>query len=120
MSARCAWTSGCSPSELAELHAVGDERDRLVDRAARHADRGRADRHAERVERLHRELHALPDRADPRRLGHHHAAQLERADRMRRRRMHRLDGHARCVERDPERGQPAAPRLGSVVAITVA
>ena len=45
---------------LAELHAPRDEADRLVERAPRHADRRGADRDAERIERLHRELHALP------------------------------------------------------------
>ena len=40
-------------------------RERLVERAAREAERGGGDRGAEDVERLHRQLEALARRAEP-------------------------------------------------------
>ena len=69
MSASAACTSWNSASGLPNCTRVLHVRERLVERALRHADGRRADRGAEHVERPEREAQPLPHLADELRRG---------------------------------------------------
>ena len=88
---------------LAELHARPHARDRLVERAPRHADRRGADRRAEDVERAEREAEPLPHFADERDGGDAAAVHDEAAERVIAARRDRLEREPRARRLDEER-----------------